>query len=266
MTGSTLVFDIETVPDVALGRRVHGLGDLADAEVAKAMFTLRRQRSGEEFLPHAFQRIVAISCLLRSREGLKLWSLGEPASGEAELVERFFDGIERYGPVLVSWNGSGFDLPVLHYRALKAGVRAPRYWETGDEDQSFRYNNYLSRYHWRHIDLMEVLSGFQYRARASLADAAALLGLPGKLGFDGSQVWDAWLAGEIVRIRRYCETDVLNTYLIFLRFEVMRGHIAGERLEEEVARVKTMLRAGGEPHHAEFLSAWEAIEREGSRD
>jgi len=266
MISSTLVFDIETVPDVALARRVHGLGDLPDAEVAKAMFTLRRQRTGEEFLPHAFQRIVAISCLLRGREGLKLWSLGEPASGEAELVERFFDGIERYGPVLVSWNGSGFDLPVLHYRALKAGVRAPRYWETGDEDQSFRYNNYLSRYHWRHIDLMEVLSGFQYRARTSLADAAALLGLPGKLGFDGSQVWDAWLQGEIVRIRRYCETDVLNTYLIFLRFEVMRGHIAREALVEEVARVKALLRAGGEPHHAEFLSAWESIEAEGSKD
>jgi 3'-5' exonuclease len=266
MTGSTLVFDIETVPDVALARRVHGLGDLPDAEVAKAMFTLRRQRTGEEFLPHAFQRIVAISCLLRSGEGLKLWSLGEPASSEAELVERFFDGIERYGPVLVSWNGSGFDLPVLHYRALKAGVQAPRYWETGNDDASFRYKTYQSRYHWQHVDLMEVLSGFQYRARASLADAAALLGLPGKLGFDGSQVWDAWLNGEIVRIRRYCETDVLNTYLIFLRFEAMRGHLARERLEEEVARVKALLRAGAEPHHAEFLSAWEAIEPEGSKD
>ncbi|HYK24620.1 MAG TPA: 3'-5' exonuclease [Steroidobacteraceae bacterium] len=266
MTGSTLVFDIETVPDVALGRRVHGLGDLPDADVAKAMFTLRRQRTGEEFLPLGFHRIVAISCLLRSREGLKLWSLGEPGSREAELVERFFDGIERYGPVLVSWNGSGFDLPVLHYRALKAGVQAPRYWETGEEDASFRYKTYLSRYHWQHIDLMEVLSNFQYRARASLADTAALLGLPGKLGFDGSRVWDAWLAGEIVRIRRYCETDVLNTFLIYLRFEVLRGHISRERLDEEVARVKAMLRAGGEPHHAEFLSAWEAIETEGSKD
>ncbi|MGH8218064.1 MAG: 3'-5' exonuclease [Steroidobacteraceae bacterium] len=263
MTASTLVFDIETVPDVALGRRVHGLGDLPDAEVAKAMFTLRRQRTGEEFLPLGFHRIVAISCLLRSGEGVRLWSLGEPGSGEAELVERFFDGIERYGPVLVSWNGCGFDLPVLRYRALKAGVQAPRYWETGDEDTSFRFNNYLSRYHWRHIDLMDVLSGYQPRARASLADTAALLGLPGKLGFDGSQVWDAWLAGEIVRIRRYCETDVLNTYLVFLRFEVTRGRMARERLEEEIARVKAMLRAGGEPHHAEFLRAWEAIEQEG---
>jgi 3'-5' exonuclease len=254
---NTLVFDIETVPDVSLGRRLHGLEGLADAEVAKAMFARRRQRSGEEFLPPLYQRVVAISCALRSRDGLKLWSLGEPGSSEAQLLERFFEGIERFTPVLVSWNGGGFDLPVLHYRALGAGVKAARYWETGDEDSAFRYNNYLSRYHWRHIDLMDVLSGFQPRARASLAETAALLALPGKLGFDGSQVWDAWLAGQIVRIRHYCETDVLNTYLIYLRFEAMRGRLSGEQYAAEIARVKTMLAEGAQPHHVEFLRAWE---------
>lgn len=254
---NTLVFDIETVPDVRLGRRLYGLHGLADAEVAKAMFARRRQQSGDEFLPPLCQRIVAISCALRSRDGLRLWSLGDAGSSEAELVERFFDGIERFTPVLVSWNGGGFDLPVLHYRALGAGVTASRYWETGDEDSAFRYNNYLARYHWRHIDLMDVLSGFQPRARASLADTAALLGLPGKLGFDGSQVWDAWLTGQIVRIRRYCETDVLNTYLIYLRFEAMRGRLSAEQYAAEIARVKALLAEGAEPHHAEFLRAWE---------
>ncbi len=254
---NTLVFDIETVPDVSLGRRLHGLAGLPDSDVAKAMFTLTRQRTGDDFLPHEQQRIVAVSCVLKSRDGLKLWSLGDAGASETELVERFFDGIERFSPVLVSWNGGGFDLPVLHYRALRAGVRAPRYWETGDEDVAFRYNNYLGRYHWRHIDLMDVLSGFQYRARASLADTAALLGLPGKLGFDGNQVWDAWLAGEIVRIRNYCETDVLNTYLIYLRFELLRGRLARERYAEEIERVKALLRGSAEPHHTEFLRAWE---------
>src|SRR5579875_701151 len=259
---NTLVFDIETVPDVALGRRVHGLGALPDAEVAKAMFTLRRQQTGDEFLPLGFHRVVAISCVLRSRDGLKLWILGDTSASEAELIERFFDGIERFTPVLVSWNGCAFDLPVLHYRALKAGVQAARYWETGDEDTSFRFNNYIARFHWRHIDLMDVLSGYQPRARASLADTAALLGLPGKLGFDGGRVWDAWLAGDILGIRRYCETDALNTYLIYLRFEAMRGRMTRERLDDEVARVKMFLRGGSEPHHAEFLRAWEAIEAE----
>ena len=82
--------------------------------------------------------------------------------------------------------------------------------------------------------------------------------LPGKLGFSGAKVWDAYLAGDIVGIRRYCETDVLNTYLIYLRFELMRGDLTRERHAEEVERVKVALRAGTEPHFAEFLRAWEA--------
>ncbi|HTV52628.1 MAG TPA: 3'-5' exonuclease [Steroidobacteraceae bacterium] len=255
---NSLVFDLETIPDVELGRRLYGLEGLADAQVASAMFSLRRQASGKEFLPHLQQRIVAISCALRSRDGLKLWSLGEPHAPEQELITRFFDGLERYAPVLVSWNGCGFDLPVLHYRALKAGVQAPRYWETGDEDPAFRYSNYLNRYHWRHVDLMSVLAAHQVHARASLAHTAALLGLPGKLGFDGARVWEAWLAGNIVGIRRYCETDVLNTYLVYLRFELMRGHLTPERHAEELERVRRLLREGTEPHHREFLQAWES--------
>ena len=252
-----LVFDIETIPDVAFGRRLYNLDGLPDEQVAKAMFALRRQATGSDFLPHEQQRVVAISCALRSRDGLKLWSLGDVGSSEAELLERFFDGIERFSPDLVSWNGSGFDLPVLTLRALAAGVQAPRYWETGDSDTAFRYNNYLSRFHWRHTDLMDVLSGFQGRGRVSLQNAAYLLGLPGKLGFSGDQVWDAWLAGNLVGIRQYCETDVLNTYLIHMRFEMMRGRITKERYAEELERVKTLLRAGKEPHFAEFLRAWE---------
>jgi len=87
---------------------------------------------------------------------------------------------------------------------------------------------------------------------------AALLGLPGKLGFSGDQVWDAWSAGDILRIRRYCETDVLNTYLIYLRFDLMRGRLTPQRYEEEVARVRALLAAGTEPHFGEFLRAWQA--------
>jgi predicted PolB exonuclease-like 3'-5' exonuclease len=254
-----LVFDIETVPDVELGRRLYGLERLDDAAVAKAMFARQRAESGNEFLPHIQHRVVAIACLLRSREQIKLWSLGDLQSTEAELLARFFDGIEKYSPDLVSWNGGGFDLPVLQYRSLKAGVQAPRYWETGDEDTAFRYNNYLSRFHWRHLDLMDVLAGFQARARASLADVAALLGFPGKLGFSGDQVWDTYLAGGLADVRRYCETDVLNTYLIFLRFQLLRGRLDSTGLAGEYERVRALLRGSDEGHHAEFLNAWEAL-------
>jgi predicted PolB exonuclease-like 3'-5' exonuclease len=254
-----LIFDIETVPDVELGRRLYGLQGLDDAAVAKAMFAMRRAQAGTDFLPHIQHRVVAIACALRTRDQLKVWSLGDLQSSEPELLSRFFDGIDRYLPDLVSWNGGGFDLPVLHYRSLKAGLQAARYWETGDGDTTFRYNNYLSRFHWRHIDLMDVLAGFQPRARASLADTAALLGFPGKLGFSGDQVWDAYLNGKLLEVRRYCETDVLNTYLIFLRFQLLRGVIDSTGLAAEVERVQALLRGSSEPHHGEFLKAWDAM-------
>jgi 3'-5' exonuclease len=256
-----LVFDIETVPDIEYGRRLLDLDEgLKDVEVASAMFALRRQRTaGSEFLPLEQHRVVAISCALRRGDALTVWSLGDVDSDEPELLERFFEGIERYSPDLVSWNGAGFDLPVLHYRCLRHGIRAARYWEHGDEDASFRYNNYLSRFHWRHLDLMDVLSGFQARGRASLSDMATLLHLPGKLGFSGAQVWDAWVAGDRIGIRRYCETDVLNTYLVFLAFQHQRGLLATTALAAERERLRALLRESTEPHHAEFLAQWHEL-------
>jgi len=254
---NTLVFDIETVPDVAFGRRRYGLAGLADAQVAKAMFALRRQQTGGDFLPPEQQRVVAISCALRRGESFLVWSVGDLESPEAELVQRFFEGIAKYSPNLVSWNGSGFDLPVLTYRAMLAGVQAARFWEMGDGDDEFRFNNYLNRYHWRHTDLMDVLSGFHHRNRVSLGNMACLLGLPGKLGFDGGQVWDAWQAGDLAGIRRYCETDVLNTWLIYLRFQQLRGQLTRLQHDEELARVRQFLGAATEPHFAEFLRAWQ---------
>ena len=251
-----LVFDIETVPDVDYGRRALGLEGLGDAEVATAMMALRRQRTGNDFLPLEQQRVVAIACLLRRGDTLKLWSLGDADSGEAELLERFFDGIERFTPDLVSWNGSGFDLPVMHYRCMLHGVRAARYWETGDEDTAFRYNNYLSRFHWRHIDLMDVLSGFQPRGGAKLDHVAAMLGFPGKLGMSGDKVWKRWLEGGIDDIRNYCETDVLNTYLVYLRFEFMRGKLDATDLKRELDLVRSSLLALNLPHLNEFAAAW----------
>src|SRR5262245_1998341 len=164
---SVFAFDIETIPDVELGRRIYDLAGLSDKEVGYVMQAKRREASGTEFLSYEQHRIVAISVALRSRDVFKVWSLGDPQASEAELIQRFFDGIEKYTPDLVSWNGGGFDLPVLHYRALRHGIQAPRYWEAGDGDQAFRWNNYLNRFHWRHLDLMDVMSGYQARARAS---------------------------------------------------------------------------------------------------
>jgi hypothetical protein len=106
---------------------------------------------------------------------------------------------------------------------------------------------------------MDVLSGFQPRARAALADVAALLGFPGKLGFSGERVWQSYLAGELLAVRHYCETDALNTYLIYLRFQFLRARLDAAALAGELERVRTLLRASGEAHHAQFLQAWDAL-------
>ena len=249
-------FDIETIPDTEFGRRMWDLDDLSDADVGTAMTFMRQQQTGSDFLPLHLHRVVAISVAFRSGDGFRVWSLGERDADEAEIIGRFFEGVERYSPELVSWNGSGFDLPVLHYRALRHGIQAPRYWETGDNDRDFRYNNYLSRFHWRHVDLMDVLSGFQVRGRASLDQVAVMLGFPGKLGMSGDKVWDRWLAGGIDEIRDYCETDVLNTHLVFLRFEFMRGNLDAAGLAREYDIVRSTLRSMDRPHLTEFLDAW----------
>lgn len=252
-------FDIETVPDVEFGRRMYDLDGLSDADVGTAMQFKRQQKTGSDFLPLHQQRVVAISVAFRTADTFKVWTLGDPDAGEAEIIRRFYDGIERYTPELVTWNGSGFDLPVLHYRALLHGIQAPRYWDTGDNDRDFRYNNYLSRFHWRHLDLMDVLAGFQMRGRASLDEIAVMLGFPGKLGMSGDKVWDCWLDGGVNDIRNYCETDVLNTYLVYLRFEFMRGNLSEAALNREYVLVRETLASMDEPHLNEFAAAWKEV-------
>jgi hypothetical protein len=250
-----LVFDIETVPDAELGRRLGFEGD--DLQVAERMLAARSEETGgSSFLPLEQHRVVAISTVLRSGDQLQAWSLGAADGAEDDLIRRFFGGIEKVRPTLVSWNGSGFDLPVLHYRMLKHGIAAPTYWDTGDRDRDFKWNNYLNRYHARHVDLMDVLSAYQGRGRASLGNIALLLGLPGKLGMGGEQVFEYWKAGRIADIRAYCETDVFNTYLVWLRFQLVRGLLSAAEHAAEVGRARAWLAERVEPHWRQYAVAW----------
>jgi len=257
---NTMVFDIETIPDIEGGRRLYELGDLDDDGVAKAMFHLRAQKTGgSEFLAHHLHRIVAISVTFRGRgsDDFKVWSLGDEQASEKEILQRFFDGIDKFTPTIVSWNGSGFDLPVIHYRAMLHKLSAPRYWEMGEEDNSFKWNNYISRYHMRHTDLMDLLALYSGRANAPLDELATLYGFPGKMGMDGSKVWGAFQEGKIKDIRNYCETDVLNTWLVYLRFQLMRGHIDLTKYESECNLVRHYLKQSNKAHLVEFEAAWE---------
>lgn len=256
----TLVFDIETVPDTDGLKKLLDLPAETSAEdVAKIAFHQRRQNGQSEFLPLHVQKVVAISCVLRDGDAnFKVWSLGAPDEDEGSLIQRFYDGIEKYKPTLVSWNGGGFDLPVLHYRGMIHNVVAGCYWDMGDDDRDFKWNNYISRYHMRHTDLMDLLALYQGRGNAPLDQLAQLCGFPGKLGMDGSKVWDAYQAGEIEAIRNYCETDVVNTWLVYLRFQQMRGVLTREAYQREIALVRESLRVIPAPHWQEFIAAWPA--------
>ena len=249
-----IAFDIETVPDVAGIRRLHELpADLPDREVAEIALQRRRTQTGSDFLPPQLQRVVVISCVMRSDEGVRVFSLD---GSEPEMIQRFYDGIEKYVPQLVSWNGGGFDLPVLNYRALIHGVSAPMFWETGDENRDFRYNNYVSRYHSRHTDMMDVLAMYQPRNNAPLDEVAQLAGLPGKIGIGGAKVWETYLAGDLAGIRDYCEADTANTYLLYLRYRLLRGVFSKELHEKEVQILKKYLKEQNKLHWREFLKLW----------
>jgi len=256
----TLAFDIETIPDVAGLRRLYEIGaDASDREVADMALLIRRQQTGgSDFMPHHLHRVVTISCALRSGDSFRVFSLSEPDADEAQIIQRFFDGIEKYTPQIISWNGGGFDLPVLHYRAMLHGISAPRYWDLGDDDRDFKWNNYISRYHTRHLDLMDLLALYQPRGYVPLDDLAKLLGFPGKLGMDGSKVWDAYQNGQVTDIRDYCETDVVNTHLVYLRFQLMRGVLNKDQYEREIALVRDTLGNIDAAHWQQFLGAWTA--------
>jgi len=255
-----LVFDIETIPDVAGLRAAWGFdAAMPDEEVAEQAFARRRERTGgSDFLPLHFHRVVAIGCLLRDDRGVQVRCLGQADESEARQVQQFFKLVDRHTPQLVTWNGGGFDLQVLHYRALIHQVQASRYWDQGEDDRDFKYNNYLSRYHSRHLDLMDLLSLYNGRASAPLDELAKLCGFPGKLGMDGSQVWPAWREGRIDEIRSYCETDVANTWLLYCRFQLLRGQWSPERYQQEISLTRGALAelAAQQSHWREFVDAW----------
>ncbi len=258
MAASVLVFDIETIPDIAGLRALRGAeATLSDAEVFAAEQAERKEGGKSDMLPLYLQRVLVISCVFRNAKGVTVQSFVDRSGNEeGAVIQTFFEKIEKHQPQLVSWNGGGFDLPVLHYRGLRHGIVADKYWDLGEDDREYKWNNYISRYHTRHLDLMDLLALYQPRANAPLDAMAKLCGLPGKLGMDGSQVYPAYLNGKLEDIRRYCETDVMNTYLLYCRFQKMRGGFTEAEHEREIALVRETLTGSGEAPWPEYLAAW----------
>ncbi|PKO32353.1 MAG: 3'-5' exonuclease [Betaproteobacteria bacterium HGW-Betaproteobacteria-9] len=260
MSWPVLVFDIESIPDIEGLRALRGEStETSDEQVYAAWLAERKEKGQSDFMPLHLQRILVISVVFRNTEGLRIHSfVDRDGASEGKVVQTFFHSIEKHQPQLVSWNGSGFDLPVLHYRGLRHGVEASKYWDMGEDDREYKWNNYISRYHMRHLDLMDLLAMYSPKNNAPLDAMAKLCGFPGKLGMDGSQVYAQYLAGQTDDIRRYCETDVMNTYLVYCRFQKMRGGLTEAEYEQEITFVKETLGnlAPTESHWDEYLKAW----------
>ncbi|MDB2415012.1 3'-5' exonuclease [Rickettsiales bacterium] len=260
------VFDIETVPDTQAVRNLTGCDsqDISVLRMELEKYHLNITDGKNPFPRQPFHKVVAISFLeadiMRngSEESYSLTELrsgGNENSTEKELLEGFFQYVGRITPRLVSYNGRTFDLPVLKYRAMAHGIQAPWLYKTGD-----KWNSYTSRYSldW-HCDLLEALSDFGASARCKLNEICSILGLPGKVGVDGSQVTELFDKKKIKEIRDYCETDVLNTYLVYLRYMHHIGTLSTDNYMgcvEDVASLVKM-QASDKAHMQEFVDEWE---------
>jgi predicted PolB exonuclease-like 3'-5' exonuclease len=235
---SILVWDLETVPDLAAAARMLDLGEAAEAAVREAL--------GSGFPKHPLHKIACIGCLIASRqpEGWRIDALGAPHIGErteADLISAFVDRVGQLRPQLITFNGHRFDLPVLRYRAMVNRVPA-----TG-----LQVRPYFHRFSDDALDLCDALGSFSPGARVKLDEISKILGLPGKPeGVDGSRVEEMVLAGEIEEVARYCESDVLNTYRVWLVYELFRGSITVKELDWSEAQIRdfVMGRKSANPH------------------
>ncbi len=211
------------------------------------------------FLRQPFHQIVVISfllCNISYQSSYEVFTLQEIRSGgtlnssEKELVKGFFNYISEKKPRLVSFNGRTFDIPVLKYRAMVHGIQAEYFHKAGD-----KWNSYNQRYSsdW-HCDLLESLSDFGASARVKMNEVCAAFNLPGKIGVDGSQVMGLYDSGKIQEIRDYCETDVINTYLIYLRFMHHQGRITTESYNKSVEEL--LLECEKKEHLKKFKEEW----------
>jgi predicted PolB exonuclease-like 3'-5' exonuclease len=214
---SLIVWDIETVPDLKGFAAASGHNGSGDEEVRAAM--------GDKFPKHIYHSIICIGALIARREDGRwtVTALGAPHVGdrsEKALISSFVERIAELEPQLVTFNGSTFDLPVLRYRALVHGVAAP----------GFSSRPYFNRYTEDAVDLCDVLSSFSSQAKVTLHELCRVMGLPGKPdGISGADVERYYREGRIREIAEYCESDVVNTYRVWLRYELFRGRLSEQR-------------------------------------
>lgn len=249
-----LVFDIETITDIKAGQNLYGL-DLPEVAATEALAKLRRQETGTDFPRLPLHEVVCISGLWVDEQGLKLFSWTQQYLSESEILQKFVDIFETSKPVLVSWNGSQFDLPVIMQRCLYHGLTARCLFEQGEYSSQKRHDNYQNRYQLRHTDLIDVLANFNPRNFQKLDDVAQILGYPGKRGVLGYHVASHVKQNNWLALSKHCEGDVLNTWLVYLRWLLLRGFIQKDQHQQWIAN--TILYLQQQPQQQDFLRQWQ---------
>ena len=254
-TSPILVFDIETIPDVETGRRLYPeLKDLSDDDALTALIALRQAEAGNDFMRLPLHKIACLSFLWVENGEFSLHSLALDRLTEADILRKFFRAFAKK-PVLVSWNGSGFDVPVLLYRALHHKISAPALFNSANKP------DYLYRYGEMHVDLMDKMSLYNGYSKQKLDTIAALCGFAGKGEIDGSQVVPMVQSGDWQKLTTYCESDVLNTWLIYLRWLILTGKADLDGCEMMIAQthefVSKIKNADDTLRHERFLDAWQ---------
>lgn len=258
-----LVFDIETIADIDGARRIYPqLAELNDADTLSALTAIRISEAGHDFMRLPLQRIVCISALYIKDGQFSLFSLTADKFSEKEILAKFFrafNDVEKL-PQLISWNGSGFDIPVLIYRAMQYDLAAPWLFEEGERIKNMRFNNYVNRFQTRHLDLMDRFSQYGASRREGMDVVASLYGLPGKTDVDGSMVGTLVAADDWQTLSVYCESDVMNTWLIYLRWLRLTGKLSSPSFahwqQQSVTYLKSFTQADGSVRHQDFIAEW----------
>lgn len=230
MTTPIMVFDIETIPDLTTGKRLYPqIANLDDDDALTALTAIRHAEAGNDFMRLPLHKVACLSFLWVDNGQFSLRSLSLDKMTEETILTTFLRAFAKR-PTLVSWNGAGFDLPVLLYRMAHHNINASALVNAGTQK-----NDYLNRYSERHVDLMEKFSFGAWGNKQKLDTVASLCGLLGKGDLDGSQVVPMVQAGEWDRLATYCESDVLNTWFIYLRYL----HLMGKKDTDDIAKLTT---------------------------
>ena len=255
-----LVFDVEAVADGALISRVRYANEgLDDAEAVARYRAELMEQKGKDFIPATFMLpiSVAIAKVAPDFQLIDLTVLDAPAYRPHAITHKFWQGWSHYGqPTFVTFNGRGYDLPVLELAAYRYGLSLPDWFNV--EAKSFQQSR--NRYNTEtHIDLMDLFSNFgAARMTGGLNLLANLIGKPGKTGIDGSQIQDMYDAGQVDEINDYCRCDVLDTYFVFLRSRTLLGTLTIEAEQKLVAATRDWLEQQAESSNAcrHYLEHW----------